>query len=134
MDKITLIRRNKAKNIGKYKTFFSFRKRIISERGEFCEDCGKKTTARLLEADHIIPIPIGGEQFSSKNIKLRCCVCHGKKSGIDRTIVHLYKKLGILRKEGSEVWFLSIDREKSISLYEEIIKLHEESKLNKSYL
>lgn len=57
-----------------------------------CEKCEAKLKAREGEYDHIIAQGYGGEN-TVENGQLLCRVCHGKKTGVDKSITEKVKRI-----------------------------------------
>jgi hypothetical protein len=56
------------------------KKRLIDERGAYCENCGKHDD--YLELDHIIPLWNDGDN-EDDNFQLLCYECHSNKTKLD---------------------------------------------------
>jgi 5-methylcytosine-specific restriction endonuclease McrA len=53
------------------------RRKLIAERGAWCETCGKG--GRLI-LDHIVEIKDGGAMLDDDNLKVLCHLCHQRKT------------------------------------------------------
>ena len=55
------------------------------------------------DVDHVIPVCCGGDEIGFENLKMICAECHQAKSLIDREIIHIFKRLGLV--EGQKyIW------------------------------
>ena len=66
----TRFRRGKSRDV-------TWRRRLISERGERCQWCGR---VRCLELHHIQPVAKNGD-WTRDNLLILCMVCHVRAHG-----------------------------------------------------
>lgn len=66
----------------------------------FCDKCKKEFQIGDLQLEHQIPIALAGKIFDLSNQKLYCNDCHRAKTKIDLEVIHLMKRLKILRGSG----------------------------------
>lgn len=90
MEKITI----KLTRGEKPSTTTSINRKKIKEL-DFCYICKNEYNKNKLEAEHVIPVIIGGPVYE---IKPCCFSCHSKKSKVDSQIINFFKKTGILKK------------------------------------
>ena len=71
-----------------------------------CQKCGK-TDLNIVEADHILPVCLGGPEFDLENIQTLCCDCHKVKTQRDQKLIaEVRAKWKILSKNKSLAgWF-----------------------------
>ena len=90
-DKFSMRLRKEHKN-SKEETWSAIIKRYKIEKECLCSKCNNE---RRLELDHIIPISCGGSN-EDYNLQLLCRWCHKEKTIIDKMIIHLFKKIGLI--------------------------------------
>jgi len=109
--------RNKIPNS---KSQSSIKKELVGERGKVCYICSKEVP--YIELEHKIPVCVGGSIVDKNNLDLICLNCHRKKTGIDKRIFNLFKKLGLIIDEKvNTVSF--IKPEKLIEKYKEFYNI-----------
>jgi len=59
------------------------RQAIIERAKGICQGCGVPWKGGAVEADHILPVGLGGES-TLENGQALCLLCHGKKTKEDR--------------------------------------------------
>jgi len=64
-----------------FKSWASYKKEVIAERGHKCEKCLDEK--KDLEFDHITAIINGGDMWDKTNLQLLCRQCHAKKTVAD---------------------------------------------------
>ena len=114
----------------KNQTHITFKRRLLKERGKWCEGCKKNFAQRL---DHIIPISISGDNYSENNLQLLCKECDKRKTRTDLSIIQLFLNLRFLIKTWVNEWELQIDKNTLINLYKQIFELKKELILDDWY-
>ena len=62
-----------------------------------------KTISSQLDADHILPIALGGDEWEFKNIQTLCKVCHKAKTKVDMKRISVERKVPHNQKRIGEV-------------------------------
>ncbi len=68
-------------------------RKALEEYERLCDEQRKQR--RSFVADHIIPIALGGEEFTLSNIQLLCEVCNKKKTKADMARIANVRKTGL---------------------------------------
>lgn len=89
--------------------------KLFKEKNGICYMCENVFLYNKLELENKIPIIIGGHFYDVKNIDLICKKCHINKTGIDRRVFNIMKKLNMIRINGNET--LSIYNFQDIEYY-----------------
>jgi hypothetical protein len=96
------------------------KKELIKRKGKYCYVCLKEVP--YVELEHIIPVCVGGNIVNESNLDLICLNCHKTKTGIDKRIFNLFKKIGLIIDEKvNTVSF--IEPEELIKKYKEYFEI-----------
>jgi len=98
-----------------------------------CDGCNKTLDSGVrgnVILDHIIPIALGGDEFSEENAQLLCPGCDKEKTIIDRQIILFFKKIRIINKDHLNSWRIYVPRRDISKLY---LSLYAYSVLSKRF-
>lgn len=88
------VSRNKRRNGVSLQTM---KKDLVKIYGNICNECSKDMKTYNLHLEHTIPIAVGGKIWDKENHTLMCNRCHLNKTILDKRIIHIMKKIGIIK-------------------------------------
>ena len=100
-------------------TIYQIKKELI--KNNFCVICKQKNKYQV---DHIIPISIIVDKKQISEFQLLCNKCHFIKTQRDIKIINQLKKLGIIKRNGFNVWSSFFSEEERINIYNFILELN----------
>lgn len=79
------------------------RTKVFTRDDYTCQHCGQQLHYSQLEADHKLPVSLGGEEFSLDNLQTLCGPCHEEKTKRDLKLLRAFN-LEVLQRRQKKRW------------------------------